>query len=544
MFSNRKRSFGEFLVEKGVITDEQLKQVLDYKGEHGELKIGEILQKLGLLEKESVLKYLGEYLDMKSVLVNRITMPQDLKSVFSMEFMKTNNFAPFECDGEKLKIAIEDVYNLELISDIDIIASRKKYKTEYYISMKEMIKEFIDFSYSNNTYNKFDVSNFADHIIEEGIRRNSSDIHIEPISRERIRVRYRVDGYLSLSNFTVSNQEYETVSTKLKVMANLNTAEKRRSQDGHILEYKAKSGKVIDIRVSTILAEYGEKIVLRLLNKNDKIRGLRELGFDDNQISIIVNKIKSKSGAIYMAGSTGSGKTSTLYTLLDILNKTSLNIVTIENPIEKTLEGLNQVNVNEAIGTTFYNTLRTVLRQDPDIIMVGEIRDKETFSTAVEASMTGHLVLTTLHANSAVKVIDRVNALGIDSYNFSTSLLLVVFQKLVRRLCPHCKQKYTPSETERKYIEKVLKTTLEENVTIYRSSECDKCNRGYIGREVVSELFENDENIERMLLERKSSTQIREYLDSKGYATASQQAMRKVLEGTISIDEAKIVVTE
>lgn len=540
METGRKR-FGEFLIEKGKINLEQLDQATNYRLQHAELKIGEVLSALGLMPKEDVLKELSLYLNKKYILLDKISMPQDLKDIFSMEFMRANKFAPFECDGEKLKIAIEDIDNYEIKADIDFIALKKSYITEYYLSMGEMIRDFLNNSFTSRAPMKKDMKNLVEYIIDEGVRRNSSDIHIEPVGNEKIRVRYRIDGALVYSNFNIPKDEYDTFSSRIKVLANLNTTEKRRPQDGHIPEYQTQEGKVIDIRVSTILVEHGEKIVLRLLNKRDKIKGLSELGFDDDQIILINKNINKKSGAVYVTGSTGSGKTETLYTLLNMLNKLNTNIITIENPIEKSIEGLNQININESFGMSFSNTLRSVLRQDPDIIMVGEIRDKETFAIAVEASMTGHLVLTTLHANSAVKIIDRVTTLGIDSYNFATSLSLVISQRLIKKLCPFCKEKYTPSTEEFEYMEEILGKPIDRNITVFKDSECGRCNRGYSGREIIAEVFESDDTLERMILNKNTSQETLEYLETKGFKSMAEQGINKILQGVTSISEIKSI---
>lgn len=536
----RKR-FGEHLLEKNLITLEQLDQVTNYRLQHAELKIGEVLYILGIMTKENVLAELAMYLNKKHMSLEKLTMPQDLKDIFSMEFMKVNKFAPFECDGEKLKIAIEDIDNYELKADIDFIALKKMYKTEYFLCFGEMIKEYISNSYTSNMQLKKDMKNLVEYIIDEGVRRNSSDIHIEPIGIDKVRVRYRIDGSLVYSNFTIPKDEYETFSSRIKVLANMNTTEKRKPQDGHIPEYKTQDGKLIDIRVSIIVIEHGEKIVLRLLNKKEKVKGLLELGFDDAQIAIINKNIEKRNGSIFVTGSTGSGKTETVYTLLNMLNKINSNIITIENPIEKSIEGLNQININETFGMTFSNTLRSVLRQDPDIIMVGEIRDKETFTIAVESSMTGHLVLTTLHANSAVKIIDRVVSMGIDSYNFGSSLLMVISQRLIRKLCPFCKEKYIPSQEEFEYMEKILGKNIDRSSNIFRSSECGRCNKGYLGREIIAEIFENDSTLEKMIFNKDSSQEVLKHLKDKGFETMADQGVKKVLQGVTTLQEIKSI---
>lgn len=539
MFRHVRKKFGEYLIEKNKITSEHVQQALAYQSEHKELRIGEIFHKLQILDKEEVLRELAGYLEKDYVTLEGITIPQDLKDVFSLDFMQSNSFAPFEQFGSTIKIAINDINNFELKSHIDSIASRKNFSTEYYLCLGEVIREYIEVSFIDKVSTEKDIPQLVDYIIEDGTRRNCSDIHIEPVNNEKIRIRYRIDGQMVLSRINIPKEEYDEVVSRIKILANLNTTERRRSQDGHISDFKSQSGKLFDIRVSIVLVSYGEEIVLRLLNKNEKIRDLKELGFGQNQISVINKNIRHKNGIVFVTGATGMGKSTTLYTILNMLNRVNLKIITLENPVERTIEGLNQININETIGISFSNTLRTVLRQDPDVIMVGEIRDRETLSIALEASMTGHLVLTTLHTNSAIQIIDRVNSMGIDMYNFASSLLLVVSQKLIRKLCSHCKEKYAPTREELAYMEKVSNTSLGKSVKIYRSVGCARCNQGYLGREVVCEMFEKDENIEQMLTRNASSTEVLAYLNNTGYSYMVRQAVDKVLTGITSLEEVR-----
>lgn len=537
MLSGARKKYGEYLLENGKVTEEQIKLACDYQQTHKELKIGEIFYKLGILSKETVINTLAAYLDKKAVKLDNLDMPRELKDIFSMEFMQSNCFAPFQREGKVLKIAIDDINNFELKSDIDLIVSRRNYTTEYYLSLSETIKEFIRNSALRQDIIEKNIPELVDTIINDGIHYYCSDIHIEPISRNKVRIRYRIDGHLILSKIYVPVSAYEEVISRIKILAGLNTTEKRRAQDGHIPDFTSKSGKVFDIRVSVVLVAHGEKIVLRLLNKDEEIKNLEELGFNTYQSSLISDSIKRKNGIIFVTGATGTGKSTTLYTLLNSLNKTNVNIITIEDPIERTIEGINQININEAIGVSFSNTLRTVLRQDPDVIMVGEVRDKKTLSMVLEASMTGHLVLTTLHTNSATQTIDRINTMGIDMYNFASSLVLVVSQVLIRKLCPKCKAEFTPSAEEHAFIKRVLGNEINENISIYKSVGCSSCNGGYKGREVVCELFTKDAEISKLILSKVSSIEIEKYLARKGFTTILHQAVKKVLDGTTSLEE-------
>lgn len=539
MYKYGRKKFGEFLVEKEKLTNEHIQQALAYQEQHKELRVGEIIYRLQLLEKEVVLGELADFLDKNYVILDELVMPEDVKDIFTLEHMQSNNFVPFEHSGNILKIAVDDINDFELMENINSITSRRSLEAEYYLSFSSMIRKFIESSFVDKVCSSKDIPVLVDYLIEEGIRRDSSDIHIEPVSHENIKIRYRIDGQLVLSKLNILRNEFDEVVSRIKIMANLNTTEKRRSQDGHISDFKTKDGQLYDIRVSVILTAYGEKIVMRLLSKNQRIKDLQELGFNDQHISIITNNIRHKNGIIFVTGATGTGKSTTIYTILNILNKTDSNLVTIENPIERTIEGLNQININEAIGISFSSTLRTVLRQDPDIIMVGEIRDKETLSIALEASMTGHLVLTTLHTNSAPQIIDRINSMGIDIYNFTASLLLVISQKLIRRLCPHCKVEYVPLAEEQEYMQAILKAPLDSGTKIYRSTGCSKCNQGYLGREVIAEIFEKDDNIEKLLISKVSSKNVLEYLDAIDYKPMVYHAVRKVLDGITSLDEVR-----
>jgi type IV pilus assembly protein PilB len=544
MFRNGRKKFGEYLLEKNRITVAQYGQALDHQNIHKEMKMAEVLCKLHILDRDLVLKELAIYLDQRYIILDKITIPPNLKDLFTYEFLSSNNFVPYELEGNKVKIAIDDINSFQLKSDIDSMAFKKNYLTEYYMTLPDMVKECIAANFMEMVSDSKDVPNLVDFIIEEGIKTNSSDIHIEPINEDTVRIRYRVDGQMVSSKIVIPLNEYEEVVSRIKIMGNLNTTEKRRSQDGHISNFKSRTGRVFDIRISVVLVAHGEKIVLRLLGKSDRIKELKELGFNDSQIAQIYRNINHKNGVIFVTGATGTGKSTTLYTILSILNKISTNIITIENPVERTVEGLNQININESIGISFSSTLRTVLRQDPDIIMVGEIRDKDTLSIALEASMTGHLVLTTLHTNSAVQIIDRVNSMGVDMYNFASSVLLVVSQKLIRKLCPQCRQEYRPSNEELEYMQAALGTKLDEKIRIYRNSDCSKCHQGYLGREVICEVFEKDQAIEKLLVKKASSSEVLSYLNSIDYASIKHHAVQKVIEGLTSLDEVRTIFAD
>jgi type IV pilus assembly protein PilB len=547
MFNITRKKFGEYLIENNKITREQFEKVLEYQQQHRDLKIGEIFYKIGIMEKEQAISYLADYLDKKYILLENIVMTPEVRDIFPIEFMMLNSFAPFKIEDGKLKIAIDDINNFELKADIDLMAAKKSYITEYYLCMSDMIKSYINRSLEERSSKKEqqsnienDIPSLVNSIIEEGIKRRASDIHIEPIAAEKMRVRYRVDGLLLIGNSTIDKRDYEEVVSRIKIMANLNTTEKRRAQDGQISDVVSKDGQVFDIRVSIVSIVYGEKVVLRLLSKNQNIRRLEELGFAKKQIEIMERGIKHKNGIIFVTGATGTGKSTTLYTLLTELNKIYTNIITIENPVEKTVEGLCQINTNEAIGVGFHNTLKTVLRQDPDVIMVGEVRDKETLSIALEASMTGHLVLTSLHTNSAIQTIDRINSMGVDMFNFATSLILVVSQRLIRKLCPYCKKMHIATENDIAYMESILNIELEEEeIPIYSAVGCPKCNNGFADREVIAEVFEKDRDVEKLIVNRAPSSEVSSYLRMKGFSSLVQQAVNKVLEGKTSLEEVK-----
>jgi type IV pilus assembly protein PilB len=375
---------------------------------------------------------------------------------------------------------------------------------------------------------------FLQALIKEAKQLHSSDIHIE-VYEERCRVRIRIDGML-IERYTIAKTEYPSLINKVKIKANLDIAEKRLPQDGRIF-FHSEEGK-FDIRVSILPTLHGEKIVLRLLNNDAANIDIKQLGFSDIELSYFLEGVKKPHGILLISGPTGSGKTTTLYATLKLLNKEKTNILTVEDPIEYTLEGVNQVQLKEAIGLTFASALRTFLRQDPDIIMLGEIRDGETAQMAIRAALTGHLVLSTIHTNSAWGTISRLSDMGVPPFLIASTLNTTAAQRLVRLLCPHCKKKEAFDEAWYPRLYKAPEKVAEH----YTAQGCENCHfTGYKGRKAIYEVIPVDFELAEHI--KKNSTSITEYLQGKGIKTLSANAFNLFKNGDTSIDEVYAILS-
>lgn len=375
-----------------------------------------------------------------------------------------------------------------------------------------------------------DIDSFIKNLFDKALEERASDIHLESYLKNG-RIRFRIDGRL-LEILKLEMDSYQKLVTKIKLMAKMDIAEKRRPQDSRIsLDYYDN----IDFRISSLTTVKGEKIVIRILSFKGFKDNSKLLGFSDNSKEIINKEIKEKSGMIIFSGPTGSGKTTSLYSLLNLLNDESVNIVSIEDPVEYILNGVNQVEVKEKIGLSFATLLRSILRQDPDIIMIGEIRDKETAKMAIRSAITGHLVLTTLHTNDSKTAIIRLKDLGIENYLLSSAINAVVSQRLVRKLCD-CKKEDRMTEEEFEIFSKFLDVDREKK--IFRPSSCPKCHGGYISREAIEEVLLIDEDIKNLIRsEDFSDDKIKNHLEKINFETMFVNGLKKVLEGVTSFEE-------
>ena len=369
-------------------------------------------------------------------------------------------------------------------------------------------------------------------MFSQAIRDRASDIHIEPFEKELV-VRFRIDGVL-YNILNIKKRFHASISSRVKVMAGLNIAEKRLPQDGRI---KLKiAGKDIDIRVSVIPVAFGERIVLRLLHRENVLLGLEDIGLSGENLDRINNLITKPHGIVLVTGPTGSGKTTTLYSCLSKINSPDKNIITIEDPIEYQLKGIGQIQVNAKISLTFANGLRSILRQDPDIILIGEIRDTETAEIAIQASLTGHLVFSTLHTNDAAGAITRLIDMKVEPFLVSSSVIAILAQRLVRTLCPDCRIKYTPDAEEIKRLE--LGKIEAKDIHFYRAAGCDKCtNTGYLGRTGIYELLIIDDDIRPLIMKDTDSSTIRAMAIKKGLKTLRQDGAINVMKGITTVDE-------
>lgn len=393
----------------------------------------------------------------------------------------------------------------------------------------------LDAALNNSSNDDLTIINYVNKFLIDAINRNSSDVHIEPYEN-RLQIRFRIDGLL-YSMVVLPKHLISRIITRLKIMAQLDIAERRIPQDGRF-QLKDINGRNVDCRLSTCPTIHGEKLVIRILDNNKMLLELDKLGMNQNQKKEFIKALASPHGMILVTGPTGSGKTITLYTALSFLKKTTINISTVENPIEIILSGINQVNVNPAVGLNFACVLRAFLRQDPDIIMVGEMRDQETAEIGIKAAQTGHLVLSTLHTNSAADSLIRLENMNIPNYNIAASVQLIIAQRLVRRLCMHCK-------IEERLPKKIsLKLNLASNIKIFTAKGCLQCTDGYKGRTGIFEVLTLTNDIKKIILQKNNALEINQFAKKQGMQTLYLSALEKLKQGEISLLEMRRVIKD
>ena len=527
-------------------------------------RLGEILVELGFLSEHDLLEALSSQFGLKYLRFSEFpkSIPND--NYPSVKFMKQYKFVPIGIEEGVLQVALADPLNeyvfdaLEVFSDtpMEIYLSSEKDITEaieqYFGSniqmtsimegMREEEEETVGIELQEDVHHLRDMAfeapivKLVNMLITRAVESRASDIHIEPFENN-VKVRNRIDGALTeVEAFPKRIQP--AVISRIKIMSRLNIAERRLPQDGRI---KLRvSGREIDLRVSTIPTIYGESIVMRILDRGSVLVGLEYLGFPEETLDEYKKLIVSPYGMLLVTGPTGSGKTTTLYASLSEINSEDKKIITIEDPIEYQIQGINQIQIKPQIGLTFANGLRHIVRQDPDIVMVGEIRDIETAEISIHSALTGHLVFSTLHTNDAAGAITRLLDMGIEAFLVSSSLIGVLAQRLVRVICPKCKETYKPQQ---EMIDKI--ELLSDNVTTYHGIGCEECRHtGYQGRTGIFELMVVNEEIRRLIMERASSEVIRKKAVAGGMQILRDSGWQKVQEGITTIEEVLRVARE
>jgi general secretion pathway protein E len=560
-----KKSIGQVLVEANEITQEQLDQCIALQKETGK-RVEHCLLEKEFVSPEVLAKTYATYFSMPYIeKITDKTADLTILGKIPLKFLRENVVMPIMVD-DKLIILSNDPYHFQPLDELNLLlGGNSQYGiatakiiidgiNRYYPieGTKQMIEDLEEEERELGSVEFGDIEEkdivamaaeapiikLVNHIMFQAAKRGASDIHIEPFEKEVV-VRYRIDGVL-YNIMTPPKRLQGALLSRIKIMANLNIAEKRVPQDGRIDLRIA--GKPIDVRVSVLPVSFGERVSMRLLDKSRSFGRLHELGFSERDYSVIADAIKRPNGIIYITGPTGSGKTTTLYSILGELNKPEVNIITVEDPVEYQMAGVGQVQVREKIGLTFAAALRSILRQDPDIIMIGETRDPETASIAVQSALTGHLVLSTLHTNSAPASITRLLDMGVEPYLIASSVVMVMAQRLVRRLCETCKQPYVPNA---KLLANIgIPVAEAKKITFYEAKGCEECiNLGYKGRLAIFELMVVTPEIARLTMERTNIDRIRKQAIADGMTLLVQDGIRKIKQGLTTIEEVLSVAT-
>jgi type IV pilus assembly protein PilB len=567
-------SFENFLLEKGFITKEALIQArAESVTTHRNLFDYLVGEKY--INEEELTQARGLFFNLPYVDLRTRKIEKSVLELISKETLSTYKFVPFELTSNVLKVALTDPTNMAALGALEFLAQKRSSRLELYITsltsfqqifrksenittevnqaLKEVVaKEAMDEQRKSSTkaaikeeklVDEAPISKIVDVIIRHAIEGRASDIHIEP-SEEDLRVRYRIDGVLH-SSLILPKSIHPAVISRIKILSNLKIDEQRLPQDGRF--HISLDGKPIDFRVSTFPTVIGEKIVLRILDKSTGAPKLEELGVMGRQLDMVMDSIKKPHGMFLVTGPTGSGKSTTLYSILSMLNKPGVNIVTLEDPVEYFMDGVNQAQIRPEINLTFASGLRSILRQDPNIIMVGEIRDRETVELAVNSALTGHLVFSTLHTNSAIGAIPRMIDMGIEPFLLTASMNLLAAQRLVRKVCDKCKVQEKPSEAILEVVKAELAKVPAEDVKdidtknpmVWIGKGCAVCgNSGYKGRIGIYEIVNITKPIQELITDRKPAVKIEEYaVKEEGMLLMKQDGILKALRGYTTVEE-------
>lgn len=553
----------ELLLRRGLVSEEQLDEARA-QAEQRRRSLGRVLIELGYVTEGGLVSILAEQLGLEFVDLSETTIDISAVAMVPEHAARRHNCIPVRFEDGRLVLAMADPANVVAIDDIRALAKRdvrpvvatkqdvlgainRHYRLDRAAEtlVEEATEQAEDEARSleevvaaDATAQDAPIIKLVNLLISQAVNDRASDIHIEPEERH-LRVRYRIDGVLH-EVMTPPKAVQSGITSRLKIMADINIAERRIPQDGRIGLVVA--GKAIDIRVATLPTVHGEKIVMRLLDKSNVLLSLEDLGFSDDNYTRYQESFVKPYGQILVTGPTGSGKSTTLYATLNVLNTADVNIITVEDPVEYRLAGINQVQVNNKAGLTFASALRSILRSDPDKVLIGEIRDRETAQIAVEAALTGHLVLSTLHTNDAPSALPRLVEMGIEPFLVASALDCVLAQRLARRLCGRCKEPYVPTLDELRAARFSLEQD-EELPKLYRPIGCTACgNTGYKGRMAVHEVMSVTEEIERMVAENASSEEMGRVARQQGMTTLRHDGMMKVKQGMTAIEEILRVI--
>jgi len=554
-FKRKKLRLGDVLVQNGVITEEDLQRGLERQKGSGR-KLGETLVDEGITTEENIARALSKQFHYDMVDLQNTVIPQEILDLVPASVLKKHRAIPFEYSPDNmnvLRVAMSDPMDIAAMDDINIITNLQvepvvatmgsvMLAIDHYYGQAEVNSALEEYTrekesqmieqedmYSEDVNNS-PIVQLVKGMIDQAVRQRASDIHIEPMEKQ-VRIRYRIDGAL-YEKSVYSIRLLPAIVARIKIIGGMDISEKRKPQDGRITQIVDR--KEFDIRVSILPTVYGEKIVMRLTSKNALTREKSQLGLKSDELKKFDHILKNPHGILLVTGPTGSGKSTTLYTALSELNKEDVNIITVEDPVEANIEGINQVQVNNKANLTFASALRSILRQDPDIIMIGEIRDQETASIAVQASITGHLVVSTLHTNSAASTITRLADMGIEPYLIADSTIGVIAQRLVRRLCPECKRQKKADAEELE----LLQMEPDADVTIYEPCGCPRCDgAGFRGRIGVYEIMEVTQSLKSIISKNGSAEDIKKKALEEGMSTLRMSATRYVLEGITSVQE-------
>lgn len=549
----RNVRIGDYLVEKELITQEQLEQALAVQRESkGTKKFGEVIVELGFLSEVKFAQALAGKLHVPYVDLANFDIDGEAVRKVPENLAKKYTIIAINIKGKRLTVATDDPYNFNILEDVKVMtgmdtdpvfatrssinkAIGKFYSMQNVDSVLEGVQAFSDMNNAEDDEESKDrvesapIVKLATTIVENSFRADATDIHIEPF-KTYTRIRIRVNGDL-VELMNVANVVHNALTTRLKLISGMNIAEKRVPQDGRFTQVV--DGTTLDVRVSSLPTVNGEKIVIRILSTGQiALRKITDLGMTEYNYQLFESMIKCPHGVILVTGPTGSGKTTTLYAALGELAKPNVNVITVEDPVEKNIDGINQVQVNSKAGMTFAAALRSILRQDPDIVMIGEMRDSETADIGIRAAITGHLVLSTLHTNDAASTIVRLVDMGVAPYMVATSLIGVIAQRLVKVLCPACKKMRMSTDEENKLMK------IDHSVPIYDACGCPACNNtGYKGRTAIHEIIHCTSNVSSIIAQGGTKEQIEEAAKANGTRLLRDNVSELVQNGSTSIDE-------